>query len=233
MLAGNGDDEWLFDRLERTGSMRSMAKNKTKMEGEMKLYKLTDDLGRTKNKTQWGENVTVCAESHGPPELCSRTVIHAYRNLNLAMLLNPIHGEFYDPQIWEAEGEIAVEDWGKVGCKSLTTIKRLEYSSWYADPSKRKDVQVWFAILCAESVLIHFESKFPNDDRPRKAIEAAKEYLRLKTARAARAAASAADRAASAADYAAYSAADAAQIDFSALALQAIELAEKGDDENE
>ena len=62
---------------------------------------------------------------------------------------------------------------------------------------------MWFAILCAESVLKYFEDKYPDDDRPRKAIEAAKEYLKTKLA--AYAAADAADAA-----YAAYAAADAA-----------------------
>jgi hypothetical protein len=68
-----------------------------------------------------------------------------------------------------------------------------------------------FAILCAESVLKYFENKYPKDNRPRRAIEAAKGYLKHPTARAARAAADAAYAARAAyMAYAADNAADAA-----------------------
>jgi len=40
------------------------------------------------------------------------------------------------------------------------------------EPSK--DIQIEFASTCAEHVLHFYEDKYPNDDRPRKAIEAAR-----------------------------------------------------------
>ena len=68
--------------------------------------------------------------------------------------------------------------------------------------------QLSLAIQCAEKVLFIFEEKYPNDDRPRKAIEAAKVYLANPTEENRVAAADAADDAGDAAD-AADAAADA------------------------
>ena len=67
--------------------------------------------------------------------------------------------------------------------------------------------RVKWAIYCAEQVIGIYEEKYPDNDAPRKAIEAAKQYLKTPTADAANAAA---DAAAYAAAYAAYAAADAA-----------------------
>ena len=77
--------------------------------------------------------------------------------------------------------------------------------------TKRK--RVTWAIYCAETCLEAFESEHPQDDRPRKAIEAAKAYLKRPCARtkdAARAAAEYAARAAAYSALAAESAADSA-----------------------
>jgi len=82
--------------------------------------------------------------------------------------------------------------------------KELEYKKWCVSR----------AIQHAESVLHVFEEEYPEDDRPRKAIEAAKAWLEnpseenQELADAAAAAADAADTA-DAAAYAAYAAADA------------------------
>jgi len=145
----------------------------------MKLFKLTDFLSKTYKNTQWGKNVThsVLKERQGT-ELCSPEVIHAYKNLNLALLLNPIHSSFSSPKAWEAKGKVVSEDWGKVGCWKLTTLEQLDIPDWYTDKYKRKRVQVRFAILCAEKVLKYFEDICPDDQRPRKAIEAAKDFLK-------------------------------------------------------
>jgi len=72
-------------------------------------------------------------------------------------------------------------------------------------PAKRLDEQdhkvlaLW-AADCAEHVLPHFEEKYPTDDRPRKAIEAARAWtrgeIRVSGARTAALAAHAAARAA-------------------------------------
>jgi len=97
------------------------------------------------------------------------------------------------------------------------------------------------AILVAESVLHIFENKYPTDDRPRKAIQAAKDYLAgtisreelINYRRAAAAAADAAayaDAAAADAAYTADAAADAyaaAEINFVSLINKAIEWAKE------
>ena len=75
-----------------------------------------------------------------------------------------------------------------------------------------KILSVKVAIACAEHVLPVFEKRFPDDDRPRRAIQAAKDFLdgKITAASAAAYAADAAAYAASAAAYvAAYAAADA------------------------
>lgn len=48
---------------------------------------------------------------------------------------------------------------------------------WVATRLFTKKQNVKFAFLCASSVLDLFEAKYPNDDRPRKALKAVKEYL--------------------------------------------------------
>ncbi len=143
----------------------------------MKLYKLTNQEGLTHGKTQWGANITHSVELCDDPELCTSKVLHAYRNINLGLLMNPIYGDIQDPIIWEAEGDICVEDAGKVGCFQLTTIRKLKMPKWYAEEISRSKTQIQFAILCAEKVLHIYEEKYPQDNRPRKAIEAAKDCL--------------------------------------------------------
>jgi len=82
-----------------------------------------------------------------------------------------------------------------------------------------KDENVLIAIKCARVVLHLFEDKYPNDDRPRKAILAAEKYLETHNAAAAAyAAANAYAAAAYAADAANAAAADAAAADAAAAA---------------
>lgn len=94
--------------------------------------------------------------------------------------------------------------------KDLEKIKQLDWANWLIARLLSNDDKIKFAIFTAEQVLWIYEKKYPDDLRPRKAIEAAKEYLRLKTDAAADAAANAADAAYAAADAAAYMAANAA-----------------------
>jgi len=68
------------------------------------------------------------------------------------------------------------------------------------DKGDQRSLALW-AADCAERVLPHFEEKYPNDDRPRKAIEAARAWVRGEMrAGEARAAAGAAHAAARDAD---------------------------------
>jgi hypothetical protein len=146
--------------------------------GEETLIKLTSEEDMTHAQTHWGEETT-----HEIPylvrnaKLCQEGILHAYRRLNLALLLNPIHGNYSPLHIWSAKGEVCAEDWGKVGCHKLTTTERLDQPDWYQDEALRKKVQTQFAVLCAEAVLSVFEDLYPEDNRPRLAIEAAKACL--------------------------------------------------------
>jgi hypothetical protein len=191
----------------------------------MKLYKLTNSKNQTRGGTKWGKNKRLDLIPCQAPQLCSDQVIHAYKTIPIALLLNPIHGGFKSPNLWEAEGDIVVEDYGKVGCFNLTTIKRLKKPDWYLNKNKKQKIQTFFSILCAGSVLSVWEAQYPKDKRPRQAIKAAKEYLKTKNADAARAAAydaaRAADAAARAAAYAAAYAADAAAAAAAAAAYDA------------
>jgi hypothetical protein len=97
-------------------------------------------------------------------------------------------------------------------------LGRFDWANWLVVRLLDKQQRVKYAILCAEEVLPIFEKEYPDDDRPRKAIEAARAWLKnpssenARVAAAARAAANAASAAdaADAAYAAAYAAADAA-----------------------
>jgi len=54
-----------------------------------------------------------------------------------------------------------------------------DYDLWLAPLDKR--TQAIWAADCAEHVLIHFEMRHPEDDRPRLAIEAARRWARGET----------------------------------------------------
>ena len=202
----------------------------------MKLYKLTDLDGYTRKgtmgETKWhsGKTVSISTELRSN-RLCTPGVVHAYTNLNLALLINPVHANIHNPIIWESVGDVVAEDWSKVGCHELTTIRKLYLPTWYTDDKKRERVRVQFAVLCAESVIGIFEGQYPRDERPRKAIEAAEAYLanpNILAGNAAEAAARAAEAAEAAwAAWAARAAraARAAEADFAQLADEAVERA--------
>lgn len=87
----------------------------------------------------------------------------------------------------------------------------LNYANWLITKVMTPEQCVRYAIFAAEQVLYIFENKYPNDNRPRKAIEAAKNYLCNKSYAADAADAAYAAYAADAADaYAADAARDAA-----------------------
>ena len=88
-----------------------------------------------------------------------------------------------------------------------------DYANWViVRMMKTHKQKVQYAIFPAEQVLPIFEKEHPNDDRPRKAIEAAKKWVKHPYAAAGVAADAAADAAA------AYAAADAAAADADAAA---------------
>src|SRR3989304_5494645 len=144
---------------------------------KMKLYKLTDQQGYTQKEsigeTKWEEGFTLSLPPVEDPQLCTAQVIHAYKNLNLGLLLNPAQANIQNPLIWECEGNVCIEDWGKVGVFSLTTIQKVEPPKWFLSNTEKKRVAVKFAVACAKAVFPIFEDKFPKDIRPRKAIATA------------------------------------------------------------
>ena len=192
----------------------------------MKLYKLTDNNDRTYNKTQWGKGVTHTTTGDGI-DLCSNGYIHAYTDPYLALFLNPIHAHFRNCHLWEAEGDVIKDDNGlKVGCKSLTTTRRM------TKPHITKQMLVKFAILCALEVCDNAEfvvwanNWLSGKDRSKAAAEAAAWATRAAwaaeaTAWATRAAAEAAAEAAWAAARAAARARRAKPIDLIAIAHKA------------
>ena len=112
-----------------------------------KLYKLTDRNNQTKNGTRWGEGVT--HQTTGiPAELCSVGWLHAYEHPLLAVLFNPIHADFENPRLWEAdgEGELLREGQLKCGVTKLTTTREIPL------PEVTTEQRVRFAILCAKTV---------------------------------------------------------------------------------
>jgi hypothetical protein len=111
----------------------------------MKLYKLTDLRNVTRNNTIWGEGITHNArDGEGP--MCSTYWIHAYTDPVLAAITNPAHADIANPILWEAVGEVRISDGLKVGCKSLTTVKKMLV------PEVTITQKVAFGILCAKQV---------------------------------------------------------------------------------
>ena len=116
----------------------------------MKLYKLTEKDSTTYNRTMtWKIGKTNKVKKCKNPQLCSSDVIHACKNKNLALLLKPIHANIADPIIYECDGEIVVEDFGKCGAFELTPNKKLRYPKWYTGDETKNRVIVMFAVLCA------------------------------------------------------------------------------------
>ena len=139
------------------------------------LIKLTEKDGTSHGGFLWGKGKTLSLPKIKNPRLCTSDVIHAYRDINLAFLLDTIHADFLSPIAWEAKGRIVVEDWGKVGCFKLTILRKLPTPKWVGGKDDAV-VRIRFAVLCAKAVLHIYEEAYPNDGRPRRAIEAA-EYI--------------------------------------------------------
>jgi len=91
------------------------------------LYKLTENNNYTRYHTMWGENITHCVdESYPGTELCTNQVIHAYEHPVIAVLMDPVHAQFGQPLLWEAEGEVIVREGQlKCGVKKLTTVRQI------------------------------------------------------------------------------------------------------------
>ena len=118
----------------------------------MKLYKLTDEQGRTRagedNELTWAVGVAHKTAGTGT-RLCTADVIHAYEHPLIAVLMNPVHADF-DParmRLFVAEGEIvAREGQLKCGVHALKIVEEI------AVPTLTTEQRVKFAILCAKLV---------------------------------------------------------------------------------
>ncbi len=129
--------------------------------------------------------------------------------------------------------------------KKMIRLDRLDWANWLVVRLMTYKQYVSYAVYAAERVVSIYEKKYPNDDRPRKAIKAAKECIKFPTkknkdaaayaaadayaadayAAAAAAVRAAADAAYAAAADAAYAAADAAA-DAAAAAYAAVRAAD-------
>ena len=100
--------------------------------------------------------------------------------------------------------------------EKLIKEKKLDWANWLIVRLMKYKQYISYVVYAAEQVIGIYEKKYPNDKRPRQAIEAAKKCIKSPTkknkAAAYAAAAAAADAAYAAADdaAAAYAAADAA-----------------------
>ena len=65
--------------------------------------------------------------------------------------------------------------------KKLIKQKKLNWASWGIVRLMTHKQQIRYAIFAAECVLDIYEKRYPKDDRPRKAIETAKVYLKKPT----------------------------------------------------
>ena len=79
--------------------------------------------------------------------MCGPGWLHAYTSPLLAVLLNPVHADFKDPRLFEAEGEVEKTDRGlKIGCRELKCVNEI------ALPVITNGQKVRFAILCSLEV---------------------------------------------------------------------------------
>jgi hypothetical protein len=137
----------------------------------MKLYKITDRNGQTYNETQWGEGIEHTASGEG--DLCTSGWLHAYEDPVLAIVMNPVHANFKNPQLWEADGDVGITDGLKVGCTRLKTTKKIEI------PEVSTTSKVAFGILCALEVYHSDDFKawasawLSGEDRTKKSATAA------------------------------------------------------------
>ena len=117
-----------------------------------KLYKLTDEQGRTRagedNELTWAVGVEHRTAGMGT-RLCTADVIHAYEHPLIAVLMNPVHAMLNPAtmRLFVAEGNIvAHEGQLKCGVHALKIVEEI------AVPTLTTEQRVKFAILCAKCV---------------------------------------------------------------------------------
>jgi hypothetical protein len=156
-------------------------------------YKLTDKDGYTRkgkeNECLWGENITHYATGKGS-QLCSRDLIHVYRNPLIASFMNPSHADFKNPLLWECEakGDCNHDGQLKSGFKTVTTIRRIDLPVITLE--KRIRISIYCALkqYSAPSFVKWANAWLDGSDRSARAAAAAEAEARAAAARAARAA---------------------------------------------
>ena len=103
-------------------------------------YKLTNEQDQTYNGFQWGSGVELVKLGGNA---CSEQVVHAYIDPILAVMVNPIHGNYSDPHLWECEGDMPETDGLKVWGTRCKTIRQIDL------PVISVEQKVKFGILCA------------------------------------------------------------------------------------
>lgn len=113
----------------------------------MTVYKLTNQNMQTYGGCQWviGEEKT----TSGKDKLCSSGWLHCYSDPLLAVMLNPIHGNYKYPKLFEAEaGGREKHNHGlKSGYTKMTLVKELPV------PEVTLIQRVAFGILCVMNVI--------------------------------------------------------------------------------
>jgi len=109
-------------------------------------YKFTDENMRTHNGCQW--TLGEWEEVSGKGELCNNGWLHCYCDPLLAILLNPIHGDYKNPRLWEVEVGGAEKHDGqlKSGYTQMRLLKEIKL------PVITIEQRVRFGILCAKEV---------------------------------------------------------------------------------
>ena len=190
-------------------------------------YKLTTQEGKTRNETQWGENISHEATGDIKQDLCSDAWIHAYTHPLLAVFMNPVHARIKNPILWEGngEGEAKFEPL-KCGFRKFTTLRQIPL------PEVTNVQKVAFGILCAKEINTdsswnQWADKWLSGEDRTKSSAYYAAYAAASAASAAYAASNAA-KYADAAAYAAYAAYNAAskgkELDFVSIALKAMEV---------
>src|SRR5579863_2749505 len=114
------------------------------------IYKITNKDGKTRpnmsNETQWGEGVTHTASGGG--EMCSANWLHGYASPLIAVLLNPVHGNYDSTtmKLWQCRAIVGIRKADKLGCTSITTIKEINI------PSFTTTQRVAFSLMVAKHV---------------------------------------------------------------------------------
>ena len=134
----------------------------------MRLYKVTDREGYTRNRTIWRVgSVKAKAAWQRKPHLCSQDVYHAFWHPDVALLLLPNYVSFETITIAEPRGRLvhlfAVEgtpevvDAVKVGSWKLKVTEEIALPAWYTDLPTRLVARALYAILILEQIWISHE----------------------------------------------------------------------------